>query len=76
MPRGILRNYVELLNKKSFFNVRRVEQIVVEGVGSFDAGEAVMLKTRGRFPKKHEWWTEGVTEKEWTEMYKKKYPKT
>lgn len=37
--------------------------------------KAVMMKTRGRFPRKKEWWTEGITEKEWIEQYKKTHPK-
>jgi hypothetical protein len=35
-----------------------------------------MMKKYGRFPKKNDWWTEGITEKEWIAEYIKKHPKT
>lgn len=38
--------------------------------------KAVMMKSKGRFPKKGEWWTEGITEAEWVRQYKLKNPKT
>jgi hypothetical protein len=34
-----------------------------------------MMKKMGRFPKKHEWWTESMTEEEWLVDYLKKFPK-
>lgn len=37
--------------------------------------KAEMIKKYGRFPKKNEWWLEGITEKEWIEDYMKRNPK-
>jgi len=34
-----------------------------------------MMEKYGRFPKRNEWWLEGITEKEWIAEYLIKYPK-
>jgi uncharacterized protein (DUF924 family) len=34
-----------------------------------------MMEKYGRFPKRNEWWTENITEKEWIAEYLLKFPK-
>lgn len=34
-----------------------------------------MMEKYGRFPKRNEWWLEGITEKEWIAEYLVKHPK-
>jgi hypothetical protein len=34
-----------------------------------------MLEKYGRFPKKNEWWLQGITEKEWIDQWIKDNPK-